>query len=417
MSKTNPFRPGRVVHPGMFAGRSAEVAKLFSILTQTQSGNAEHFMIQGVRGIGKSSLLTVVLGLAVGTWKFKGESFKFLTASIDLHDDNTYVGILRSVARQLRKAAEASDPIKSAARLTWDFVKRLEIAGVKYRANGDHAPEDEDEWLDELVDHIVAIAKVPGHDGVLIVIDEADKPPPDAHLGRFTKLLSEKLGRQRCDNVCLGLAGLPTLSRKLRESHASSARIFEPLPLRPLTRADCKRAVQLGIDHANETNTEKVAITDEALELIADWSDGFPGIVQEFAYSAFARDDDGVINASDVQEGATGGSGAYERLGERYFNELFYEQVQSDSYRQMLRFMSNSGTNWVKKEAIRQGTKLSPSIVTNGINALTSRELIIPRTGMRGQYRLASRALATWINQFTKPGNGLGYKSEEDEAK
>jgi len=389
----------------MFAGRSAEVAKLHSVLSQTQAGNAEHFMIQGVRGIGKSSLLMVTLGLAVGTWKYKDESFKFLTASVDLHDDNTYVGILRSVARQLQKAAESSDPVKSAAKLTWGFVKRLEVAGVRYHAEADSVPDDEDEWLDELVDHIMAMAKVPGHDGVLIVIDEADKPPPDAHLGRFTKLLSEKLGRQRCDNVCLGLAGLPTLSRRLRDSHASSARIFEPLPLHPLTPNDCRQAVQLGLDHANETNSEKVAITDEAVELIADWSDGFPGIVQEFAYSAFGRDDDGVIDEQDVRDGATGGSGAYERLGERYFKELFYEQVQSDSYRLMLRFMSNTGTNWVKKEAIRQGTKLTPSIVTNGINALTSRELITPRPGVRGQYRLASRALATWINQFTKLPN------------
>jgi hypothetical protein len=386
----------------MFAGRSAEVAKLHRVLSQTQAGNAEHFMIQGVRGIGKSSLLMVTLGLAVGTWKYKEESFKFLTASIDLHDDNTYVGILRSVARQLRKAAESSDPVKAAAKRTWGFVKRLEVAGVRYRSDAASVPEDEDEWLDELVDHIIAMAKVPGHDGVLIVIDEADKPPPDAHLGRFTKLLSEKLGRQRCDNVCLGLAGLPTLSRKLRDSHASSARIFEPLPLQPLTPNDCQRAVQLGLDHANETNSEKVTITDEAIELVADWSDGFPGIVQEFAYSAFGRDDDGVIDEQDVREGATGGSGAYERLGERYFTELFYEQVQSDSYRLMLRFMSNGGTNWVKKDAIREGTKLSPSIVTNGINALTSRELIIPRTGVRGQYRLPSRAFSTWINQFAR---------------
>lgn len=405
MSKTNPFRPGRVVHPGMFAGRRVEIDKLHKVLAQTKAGNAEHFMIQGVRGIGKTSLLMVVQGLANGDLDYGGQKFKFLTASVDLHDDTTYVGILRAIARQLRKAADASEPVKAAARLTWNFVKRLEVAGVSYRAGERHIPEDEDEWLDELVDHIVAMSGVQGFDGVVIVIDEADKPPADAHLGRFTKLLSEKLGRQRCDNVSIGLSGLPTLSRRLRGSHASAARIFEPLPLEALTVDDCKTAVKLGIGHANESNTEKVAISDDALDLIAELSDGFPGFVQEFAYCAFARDDDGVIDATDVSDGATGGTGAYARLGERYFNELFYEQVQSDSYRQMLSFMSNAGTGWVKKRSILQGTKLTSSIVTNGINALISRELILPRPGVRGEYRLPSRAFAAWVNQYARIKN------------
>jgi hypothetical protein len=56
----NPFKPGSVIHSGMFAGRHEEVQLIERCLLQTQQDSPEHFMILGERGIGKSSLLKYV---------------------------------------------------------------------------------------------------------------------------------------------------------------------------------------------------------------------------------------------------------------------------------------------------------------------------------------------------------------------
>jgi len=71
-------------------------------------------------------------------------------------------------------------------------------------------------------------------DGILILIDEADKPSAGSNLGEFVKLFTERLTKRGCNHVFLGLAGLSELLPKLRQSHESSLRIFEMLTLESL---------------------------------------------------------------------------------------------------------------------------------------------------------------------------------------
>ena len=63
----------------------------------------------------------------------------------------------------------------------------------------------------------------------------------------------------------------------------------------------------------------KTTISDEALNLLAELSEGYPHFVQQFAYSAFEADNDDVIDVIDVLEGSYGESGAIAQLGEKYF--------------------------------------------------------------------------------------------------
>jgi hypothetical protein len=56
-NKYNPFRPDKMMPPGMFHGRVDELEFIDHCLLQTKKGNPQHFLIEGERGIGKSSLL------------------------------------------------------------------------------------------------------------------------------------------------------------------------------------------------------------------------------------------------------------------------------------------------------------------------------------------------------------------------
>jgi hypothetical protein len=79
-------------------------------------------------------------------------------------------------------------------------------------------------------------------EGVLLLIDEADRPASEANLGQLCNLLSERLAKRGCEKVCIGLAGLPALLGKLMANHptrtsgfirrdAKSALAREGLPL------------------------------------------------------------------------------------------------------------------------------------------------------------------------------------------
>ena len=104
MLKYNPFKPGSIIHPGMFAGRADELKNLERSLFQTINGNPEHFLIHGERGIGKSSLLLVVNCLAQGAIKsVEGNTYNFLTINVELEPNDDYREILQKMPENYKE--------------------------------------------------------------------------------------------------------------------------------------------------------------------------------------------------------------------------------------------------------------------------------------------------------------------------
>ena len=170
-------------------------------------------------------------------------------------------------------------------------------------------------------------------DGVLFLIDEADKPDAEAGLGEFCKLFTERLSKRECHKVSIGLAGLPETTDRLRQSHESAPRVFEILQLKPLSADDALYVIRKGLSESKEKSDVEVRVTDDAQNLIARLSEGYPHFLQQFAYSAFECDKDNVITDTDVLDGAMGEHGALQQLGIKYFQDLYFAQIFSDEYR------------------------------------------------------------------------------------
>jgi hypothetical protein len=404
--KFNPFRPNEIVHPGMFAGRYEELLALERTLFQTKNGNPTHFLIDGERGIGKSSLL---LNL---TWASKGEvsplqepqNFNFITVSVCLDSCHTYADIVRGIAAELRRQISTRDQLKELAKSTWEIVKRLEVGGVRYR-DEKRADLKDTELVEDLTFAISESLENLGTevDGVLILIDEADKPAASANLGAFVKLLTERLKLRGCDRVCVGLAGLSDLRDKLRRSHESSLRLFKIFALDPLSAPDCSVAVRRGLDTAKEKNGFEVTITADAESHLAFITEGYPHFIQQFAFCAFDADSDNNIDVDDVLKGAYGQTGALRQLGLKYFEKQYFEQINSDEYRQVLRIMAKHFDEWVRKSEIRkEAPQIKASTLDNALSALKSRGIILSKKGTKGTYKLPSRSFAVWLRAYTQ---------------
>lgn len=404
----NPFRPGSVVGPGMFSGRYEELETLEKVLFQTKHGNPQHFLVVGERGIGKSSLLLFSQILARGQASFKQAGlFNFLVVSIELDPSTTYADIIKKIGAELERVAASQQRVKELVKTAWDFLSRWEVFGVKYQAQNTARGPEPHELLEDLtytVERLLSDIQ-PEFEGVLFLIDEADKPPASAHLGEFVKLFTERLTKRGCENVAVGLAGLPTVMRKLTESHASSLRVFQVLPLEPLTRDERIDVVRKGLLGAEKKNGFKVAANEGAEALISSLSEGYPHFIQQFASSAFEADSDNEIDEDDVLDGAFNKSGgALQQLGLRYFEDLYFEKIWSDEYRNVLRAMAEASGDWISKSTIRERTKLRETTLGNALSALKKRGIIIPKRGKKGVYRLPSRSFGVWIRAFTTGG-------------
>ena len=108
-----------------------------------------------------------------------------------------------------------------------------------------------------------------------------------------------------------------------------------------------------------------------------------------------------VIDIRDVSGGALGPMGAMEKIGDRYYRDNFYNKIQKDSYRQVLRIMADKENTWISKEEIRAKFKGQTTTLDNAIHALRERKIILAKEGVRGSYRLQHRGFALWIKLYT----------------
>ncbi len=411
--KYNPFKPNGIISSGMFVGRLNEIQSIESYLFQAKSGSAQHFLVQGERGIGKSSLFFYVETISNGRISVNGVGrFDFLTVSTDLGGCSNQIDIIRKIGRSLKTAISDRDKLKKNASAFWNWLSNWEVLGVKYnKSNGliGNFELDPEFVSEELSDNLAKFCKdTAGElDGVLILIDEADHPNSEAGLGEFLKMLTERLSRLRCNNVIFGLAGLPTLMKKLRESHESSPRIFHSLVLEPLELLERKSVVKLGLEEANKKNNAQTKITDGALELLATLSEGYPHFLQQFSYSAFESDQDNLIDEEDVEQGAFKEGGALAQLGDKFFNEMYHARISSEDYRRVLDAMAKHGDDWIARKQIIQESGVSEVSVNNALQSLKLKQIILSDESRRGFYKLPTNSFAAWINAIHAATNAL----------
>ena len=410
--ENNPFKPTSPVYKGVFSGRYNEIQRIETVMIETKKGNPTNLLIIGERGIGKTSLLLLSKFYASGDIKINSESLNFLPVFVSLDKRTTIPELARkikiSIERYLRSSKNAIQYIKD----VWSFIQKIEICSSKIGSTKLEVSESElfDNFTFSIIDTVKAITNeenainrlklIKPMDGIIIFIDEADNSSRELDLGTFLKHLSEQLVAENCNYVLIIMAGLPDIRNILLESHPSSLRLFEELELFPLSEDDVKDVILKGIEDANKRNTKPVTITDEALSWIFAFSEGYPHFVQQFGYSSYSYDKDYVIDENDVKKAAFINGGAYDLIGDRYYKDMYLNKIKKDSYRQVLKIMSENWNQWVSKQYIRERFKGKESTLNNAIRALSERNVILKKPGTKGEYRLQWVGFAFWIKHF-----------------
>jgi len=255
----------------------------------------------------------------------------FLVVEIDLDTGSTDVGRIRRVNLGFGRALAKTEPARSFLSSGWEFLRRLEAFGVGLR-DGEQMTDTES-LHDEFAYSVAMTAnRITQEDapslfgarytGIILLIDEADNAPKSLGLGSFLKLLTERIHRHGCEHFMVGLAGMPGLREVLRESHASSLRILDELPLDTLSDDEVSTVIDRALTEANNENVEKTSVDNAGRTGLIYLSEGYPHFIQQFGYSAFSADTDCVIDLKDVHRGGFGPLGAMDKIGDRYYRMI-----------------------------------------------------------------------------------------------
>jgi hypothetical protein len=407
--RINPFNPNSPTGPGMFAGRIDEIEAIEQILLQTKANKGHGFLLLGQRGIGKTSLLNLVKFQAEGSIETKGQKLNFLVVEIDITKDTNLYTIIKKIEIALKRKLAKSEPTRKLFSDIWNFLGKLEVAGVKIDTSAEYDKELLfEEFSYSLADTLKRITAKSGdkfestHDGILLIIDETDNATKDLDLGTFLKLLMERLQKEGTQQLMIGVSGLPKTKEILVESHPSAIRIFEELNLDRLSDDDIKYVIKRVLDHSEELNGKRTEIEQEAEGNLVRLSEGFPHFIHQYGYCAFELSDGVTITDDNVQQGAFGDNGAIEKIGDKYYRDDFYNKIKVDSYRQVLIIMAEKLDDWVTKKYIKGKFKGESATLDNAINALRTRGIILSKEGTKGTYRLQDKGFAWWITMNQK---------------
>jgi len=406
-----PFSPNQPIYSGLFAGRLEEISRIDEVLFQTKQGNPTNIIITGERGIGKSSLLLVANYFSKGLLSWKETQHNFLTVQISIDTDMTIEQFVVKIKNELDRELNKINVVKDGFKIIWEFAQRLEIMGSGLKEKKHNNISTYDSFCYSLSDTLKMLttnskAKEIGlekeKDGIVLLIDEVDNANKNMKLGAFIKNLTEYLVKEGNNKFLFLLSGLPKIIDVLRESHESSLRLFDIFELNPLTQEETTYIINEGVKEFNQKNNLVMKITNKAYEYFFEYSEGYPHFIQQIAYSTFRIDDDLSIDEDDVANGMFGKSGALEKIGDRYYKDLYFNKISVESYREILKIMSEKWNSWIKKEEIRKQFSGKKSALDNGIKALRDRNIILSKKGCYGVYRLQWKSFAFWLKYYTR---------------
>lgn len=407
MPRVNPFKPTSPAPTGMFAGRVDEIIELEKALFQTKNNQPMNFMITGDRGIGKSSLLLFLKHVSCGNLEsIKHGTFDFVTVNLAVSDKLDITTLIKLAERSISRELNKVETVRTFMAETWAFVQRLKImdSGISESERDSEVELQIDNFAYSLAETCKRITNPERgekkKDGIIFLIDECDNAATELRLGYFFKTVTEALQRFECNNAMFVIAGLPETPERLAKSHESSVRIFSHMKISELHTKDRKFVIDKGISEANKINSEATTITAEATYHISTLSEGYPHFIQQFAYSAFDHNTDGEISVDDVLDAAFKSGGAIDAIGSRYYKSAFYDKIKSDEYRQVLSIMAEKMNAWITKAEIRASFSGDESTLSNALQALTTRKIILKNPAKMGEYRLQQRGFALWIKLF-----------------
>ncbi|SNZ01619.1 AAA family ATPase [Flagellimonas pacifica] len=399
-NRYNPFKPNYPIYSGLFAGRFKEMERIDDALFQTAHNNPTNLLFVGERGIGKTSLLLLTKYFANGTIVLDKKKHNFLTIQLNINSNTTIADFIIKFKKQLQRELHKMNSTQKVIDKAWGFVKRLEISGFKIN----DTPETSTEQLiddftysfSETIEELTNGEEV-SKDGIVVIIDEADTACKELGLGAFLKSLTETLVSENTNRALFVLAGLPTVTDILRESHQSSLRLFEEHLLKPLKKKDVKFVIDRAIEEVNEKEQMEIKIVDGAIEKFHEVSEGYPHFLQQIGFCVIVNLKSNQITPGIVEDSMYQQGGALDLIGKRYYMDLYYNKIKVDSYRQILSIMAKEWDQWISKTEIRKDFKGSGTELNNGIKALRDRNIILTKRGVRGVYRLQWLSFAFWI--------------------
>ena len=291
----NPYTPNAGARPPALVGRDAQLEAFEVLLDRLRRGHTEQsLLITGLRGVGKTVLL--------GAFEERAREREWTTVEAEITKNVEFGLRMAQLARrallQVAPKARWKERGRRAAAVLKSFQLTVSPQGeLTFGLDVDAAEglADSGSLGEDLTDVLVALGEAAQEQGrgVVFLFDEVQFLSL-AELEALIAALHKTVQRQL--PITLVGAGLPQLPRLAGEAKSYAERLFQ-FPM----------IGRLGPDEAARALIEPAAplgvqFTDDAVEAIIEYTEGYPYFLQEYGKLVWVHADQSPVTADDVRE-------------------------------------------------------------------------------------------------------------------
>lgn len=289
---TNPYTPGAGTKPPALTGRDEQLAQFELLLGRLERGRPERSMlVTGLRGVGKTVLLTTFEDMALGRGWFPALS--------EIRHDTELRVLMARMSRRVLLAMSRAERVKDRARRALGVLKAFSVRtpeGFELSIDvdaltGTADSGDLEEDLSDLLEELGRTAQEAGT-GVVFLLDEVqflNQSSLEALISALHRVAQRELP------LSLVGGGLPSIPRLAGEAKSYAERLFTFPRIGILTEPAATDALVL------PAREEGIEYEGAAVKRIIELSDGYPYFLQEYGRHVWQVADQSPIGAADVE--------------------------------------------------------------------------------------------------------------------
>ena len=361
-SGLNPFTPGSGTRPPELVGRDGELERFDLLIARAKQRRYDRgLMLQGLRGVGKTTLLATMADMA----RRHGWVVVEVEAQTSVEGAEALRRrIAKDVARALRKRSFARSISDRLRQLTDDFSVSVTAFGAGVTLThtaGNPAPPSLGVEFEDLVEELSEELRKAGS-GFALFIDEMQELEPAL---LQVLLATQHRAAQRDWPFFLNGAGLPNLPQALADARSYAERQFDYRTIGPVTEPEAHAAIVTPITRLGQH------LDNDAADYVVAASAGYPYFLQVFGHELWAAAQQSPFTLADAEDAVD--------TGHASLNAGFYSSRwlrATDTERRYLSAMATSGTDRPRSSAVAAALGYTPQAAAPHRDACIKKGLI-----------------------------------------
>ena len=316
----NPFAPGAGSQPPELAGRDKIISDAQIALQRILLGKHDQSqMLLGLRGTGKTVLLNRIERMA--------EDYGHLTSFVEAPDDKSLADLLYPKIHQVLRKLSMIENAKSHAHLAMRALRgfasvfKLSVGDVSLAVDPEPGTADSGILEYDLCDLFLrlGVTAQSANKAWTLLIDEVQYLSDKERSALIVAM--HRVNQKQLPIIFFG-AGLPQIAALSGDAKSYAERLFNFPTVGPLDAISAIAAIRQPIEQEGE------AISDNALSLIIERTEGYPYFLQEWGYQAWNITNASPIDSHDIESAS---SAAVRRLDEGFFRVRFDRLTPKES--------------------------------------------------------------------------------------